>query len=407
MGGVWETYGGPTGVDPRLILHWGGAASGARDSEIMNRRRFLHHSIALLAAGSLPQWAQGQDRPSPFRLLDVLPFLDEGRNYIDVLYGQGLEGRLAFDISTLTKRRLITPQDKFFIRTRYPEQLSPDRPWSLSIDGMVEKPMTLDLGTLPSAVPLGTHLLECSGSTRNSSFGLMSAATWDGIPLASLIDGWKVDPRATHALVSGVDPLQGDNRGASWVFPLAALRHLGALATHMNGAPLSKDHGFPVRLMMPGWYGCCWIKWVDRIAFVDASVAATDHMREYAGRTLQSGIPRRASDFTPATIDAAAMPVRVEMWQGPEGLFYRVVGISWGGERLPTGLRIQYAPQPEVIQVSDFTPTRHQTWNLWSQVWRPKQPGEYTFLLDFADPGLPSRRMDQGYYRRRVRVPEV
>ncbi len=371
----------------------------------MNRRRFLHHSLALLAAGAMPRWAQGQDGQSPFRLLDVLPFLDEGRNYINVLYGEELNGRLAFDVSTLTKRRLITPQEKFFIRTRYPEHLTPGQPWSLSIDGLVATPRSLEIKDLPAPSPIGTHLLECSGSTRNSSFGLMSAATWGGVPLAPLIDSWKIDPRATQVLVSGVDPLEGENRGASWVFPLSALRHLGALGTHINGAPLTKDHGLPIRLVMPGWYGCCWIKWVDRITFVDDSVAATDHMHEYAGRTLQPGMPRRASDFLPATIDAAAMPIRVEMWEGPEGLFYRIVGISWGGERLPSGLRLQCAPQQEVVQVKDFAPTNQRTWNLWSHVWRPKAPGDHTFLLSFTDSDLRTRRMDQGYYRRRVRIP--
>lgn len=375
---------------------------------MIDRRNFLHSSLALLGAYAVPSWAQDgpQGTASAFRLIDVLPFQGDGHNYVRKLHGEGLEGRLAFDVSTLTRRRLITPQDKFFIRTRYPSQLDPTKPWQLKIDGLVDKPLTLDLSQLPPAMDLGTHLLECAGSTRNSSFGLMSAARWSGVPMEQLLGRWKVDPRASHVLVSGVDPLQGPNPGASWIFPIEDLRR-GALGLRMNGEPLSPDHGFPVRLMMPGWYGCCWIKWLRRVTFLDDRAQATAHMKEYAGRTLQSGVPSLARDFAPARIDAAAMPVRVEMWEGPEGLFYRIVGIVWGGERSPKGLVIRCVPEHQVAKVADFAPSDHRTWSLWSHVWRPQRTGEYDLQLAFEDDDLPSRRLRQGYYLRRVNIREI
>lgn len=371
----------------------------------MNRRQWMGSTLALLAGHALPSWAQGKGESS-YRLLNIVPFLGEGRNFVDEASGEGLLGRRALDVSRLTSRRLITSTEQFFIRTRYPAQLDPEKPWTLRVDGLVAASLDLTMDRLTGAKDLGTHLLECAGSTRNSAFGLMSAARWKGIPLEGLLDDWQVDPEATHALVSGVDPLEGPDRGASWVFPLDALRR-GALGTHMNDAPLPPDHGFPLRLVMPGWYGCCWIKWLDRIQFVKADAASTAHMREYAGRTLQPGVPSLARDFAPATVDAAAMPIRIEMWAGPEGLFYRIVGIVWGGDRPAGGLRIRIAPKSLVETVEDYQPGDHRTWNLWSHVWRPESAGEHVIDLAFADPTLQARRLSQGYYRRRVQIPRV
>src|SRR5204862_7518096 len=102
------------------------------------------------------------------------------------------------------------------------------------------------------------------------------------------------------------------------------------LATGMNGAPLPPDHGFPVRLIVPGWYGCACIKWIDRIDLVAADAPATTQMREFARRTHQNGEPALAREFTPAVIDQAAMPVRVEKWLADGRIAYRVIGVMWG-----------------------------------------------------------------------------
>src|SRR6185436_10905211 len=134
---------------------------------------------------------------------------------------------------------------------------------------------------------------------------------------------------ATRVLVSGFDdhsqPSTHSTAGASWIFTLAELAETGAfLATRMNGEPLPRDHGFPLRLVVPGWYGCTCIKWVDAISFVDDDALATSQMQEFASRTMQNGMPALARDYLPAEIDQAAMPVRVEEWNVGGRLAYRV-----------------------------------------------------------------------------------
>ncbi len=128
-------------------------------------------------------------------------------------------------------------------------------------------------------------------------------------------------------------------------------------------------------------------------------------MREFAGRTHQRGQPARARDFAPATIDQAAMPVRVELWRGPEGLFYRLVGIAWGGSRPAPELSVRLGDDTPWVPVESYRPGSNTDWTLWSHLWRPAAPGRYAIELRFDDPTVRTRRMDAGYYLRSVVIP--
>ncbi len=372
-----------------------------------SRREFL--GWALGSGGLLLAGRSALAPPPGYELLDVIPFAGEGRNFIGAAAGEGLNGRRAFDTSTLTSKKLIVPNEKFFIRTRHPGGLDSAKPWRLSVEGLVEEPVTLPVEEIAAlAAPFGAHLLECSGSTSGSYFGLMGAAEWHGVALSRIFARVRPKPRAAQVLVSGVDPKQGPDPGASWIFAREDLERAGAaLATRMNGVPLPKDHGSPLRLVVPGWYGCTWTKWVDRIAFVDDGAAATPQMQEYASRTLQSGRPRLARDFQPAVIDQAAMPVRLEMWRSQGRIFYRVVGILWGGERLTRSMRIRFDPEASFQPVENYEHRTNATWTLWSHTWRPAKAGRYTIRMRFADREIRTRRLDLGYYNRRVVIPEV
>ena len=385
----------------RQVLRWGLRAGGL----------FLLGGLGLPlgARRGLGQAADtGRRGAGGFELLDIVPFADEGRNFVGVLGGEGRDGRRAHDLTRLTSKRLVTPTEEFFIRTRHPAALGSPDGWTISVEGLVDEPRTLHVEQLEAMrVPLGVHLCECAGSTRNSGFGLMSAADWEGVPLTGLLSQLAAAP-GSRVLVSGVDPETGAFPGGNWIFHPEELAAAGAaLATRMNGAPLPADHGRPVRLVMPGWYGCCWVKWVDRIVFVADVAQATSQMREFAGRTHQAGIPKLARDYRPATVDSAAMPVRVEMWRGPDGIFYRLVGVTWGGSDPTARPSVRLGPDGPYVPVERFEPDSASTWTLWSHLWRPERPGRYAIELRFEDPALLTRRMDAGHYRRSVVIPEV
>jgi len=260
---------------------------------------------------------------------------------------------------------------------------------------------------------MGPHLFECSGNGGSYNFGLMSVAEWEGIPLAQVVARLKPAKEATAVLVSGFDHIgQNSQRsivGASWVFPLASLDKLGAfLAVRMNGVELPDDHGKPVRLVVPGWYGCTWIKWVNEIRLVGPDEPATSQMVEFASRTHQTDPHKFARDYAPADMHTAATPVRVEKRRGPNGLEYRIVGIVWGGTAPVDRLQIRFKADEAFTPFSICpAPKTHTVWSLWDYRWKPTAPGTYDIALEVADQSVPQRRLKTGFYMLQVTIDEV
>ncbi len=258
---------------------------------------------------------------------------------------------------------------------------------------------------------MGKHLMECSGNTRATRFGLLSVGDWSGVLISDLL-ATRMKTRTERVMVSGFDqyPMKSATSipGADWVFTVEQLRASKAfLATEMNGQPLSKDHGAPVRLVVPGWYGCASIKWVNAITFVDENFLATSQMQEFAARTHQQGVPKLARDYRPAIIDHAAMPIRVEEWFEDGRIKYRVVGILWGGSRLVKALEIRFNPEEDYVRVAHFSQTTNDPWSFWSHVWTPKATGTYLIRLRVTDPPVETKRLDSGHYVRSVEVTEI
>jgi DMSO/TMAO reductase YedYZ molybdopterin-dependent catalytic subunit len=334
-------------------------------------------------------------------------------NALGTLIGAGLDARLLTDLSTLTPDGLITSNERFYVRTACPDLLDPSQPWRLTIGGLVRAPVQLRLDDLAKDIaPMGTHLMECAGNTNPANFGLMSAARWAGVPLARVLD--RAEPIGNpRILISGFDRHSGLSRtsvpGASWIFSREELDRFGAfLATAMNGTPLPRDHGFPLRLVVPRWYGCACIKWVDAIALVADDAPATPHMEEFAARTHQNGRPGLAREYLPAVMDHAAMPVRVEHWRVNGRALYRVVGILWGGDTPTDALAIRFNPEQPFVRVHECPkPTSTTTWSLWWHAWRPSSRGRYDIVLKIDDPKIRSRRLDVYYYTRSVDIDEI
>ena len=251
-------------------------------------------------------------------MLGLVPFSEEGHPPMGEPMGSELDGRLFTDLSAMTPENPITPADKVFVRTRASKLLGTSSPWTLHIAGLIEKPIVISSEALAKkARPMGIHLMECSGNTRSAHFGMMSVVAWDGVPLQEVLRTAKPQKLGVRILVSGFDRYQEESMtseaGASWIFTPDQLSLSKAfLATKMNGEPLRVDHGAPIRLVIPGWYGCVCIKWVNQIDFVSDDAPATSQMREYAGRTMQQGVPSLARDYQPAVVEIAAIPTRVD-----------------------------------------------------------------------------------------------
>jgi len=387
------------------------------------RREML--SASLLAGGAwlvgadkilLRQAALGGQR-DPFaggKLLGAVDFEGESRVPIpmETPIGSELDGRLFTDLSALKNDDPIVSTEEFYVRTRASNLLDLSKPWAIRLPGSG----TASTLTIPEIAqmsePQGLHLMECAGNTREGHFGLLSVADWAGVPLAKLASHIQPVEKGGRLLISGFDTYSSVSltsmAGASWVFTWEELMTAGAFfATKMNGQPLTPDHGAPVRLVVPGWYGCTCIKWANEISRVGDDAEATTQMQEFAQRTHQKGVPRLAREFEQARIDPAAMPIRVEKWQVNGGLKYRVVGISWGGPERAKALTIQFNPGENFVPVDHFSPVKADTWAFWTHAWTPPQPGPYVIRMRVTEPQVHTRRLDMGFYARAVRIEEV
>jgi hypothetical protein len=362
----------------------------------------------ILAGAELLLLRRSAAAEDPFeggKLIGTLPFQDEGRAPLDTLLGDELDGRQFTDLSHVDGDELQIPTSQFYVRTRASHLLDTGRPWSIRTGAA-----RIAMDELRrQAGPQGLHLMECAGNTRTAHFGMIGAASWDGAPLLPLLDRLRFDP-ADRILVSGFDQYQGrpltpSVPGASWIFSRRELAEARAfLAVGINGRPLTPDHGAPVRLVVPGWYGCASIKWVNGITPVGDAAEATSQMREYASRTMQHGTPARARDYQPAIIDPAAMPVRIEEWRVGGRTRFRVIGIVWGGRHLADKLTIRFRPEEPDMPVERVLPAAQSPWGLWTHTWMPRQPGIYRIGLRLADSSIRARRLDAGYYIRQVRI---
>jgi DMSO/TMAO reductase YedYZ molybdopterin-dependent catalytic subunit len=388
----------------------------------LSRREVLKTS--LIAGGVTLVGFHGLHLPSLFaksaanafqsgKYLGMIEFVGEAPIPMDTAMGAGLDGRLYTDLSVIGPDHPTIPNEKFYVRTRASGFLEDGKPGQIKVTGFVKQPSQISLADIRKmSRSVGLHLLECSGNVRDAHFGMLSVADWAGTPATEILDSAGLQKSASHVLISGFDRYpetsSSSEPGASWIFSVDELKTTKAFfATAMNGSPLPRDHGAPIRLVVPGWYGCTCIKWIDEIQLLGDDAPTTSQMREFAGRTMQQGVPERVKDYRAPMIEQAAMPVRVEKWMVDHKIKYRVYGIAWGGDRPLSGLEIRFNPEEDYVTVDDFRHTTNDPWTFWSHAWTPTKPGIYFIRLRLRNSGIRSRRLDAGYYTRSVEVTEV
>lgn len=373
----------------------------------------LFSSVFAAESGELQSKFPAQNEFSGGKQIGIAEFVGEPRVPLDTVLGSELDGRLYTDLSSLDLKNSTTPSEKFYIRTRASKLLDAGKPWSiLATAAGGQQTVVRMLDIMRDTAPQGVHLMECAGNTRDSHFGMISVADWAGVPISKLSEWLRAATPATRILISGFDtysaPSTSSIPGASWIFSWSDLLSSNAfLATKMNSQPLTPDHGAPVRLVVPGWYGCGSIKWVNAISIVDDESPATSQMQEYAFRTHQQGVPRLAREFEPAKLDPAAMPIRVEKWLVNSRVEYRIIGILWGGSQPVKALQIRFNPDEDFVAVENIQRTTSDSWTLWTHTWTPRKPNTYVICLRVADPSVRTRRLDMGFYLRTVRITDV
>jgi sulfane dehydrogenase subunit SoxC len=200
----------------------------------------------------------------------------------------------------------VTPIGLHYLLTHYDIPAVDDTSWRLDVSGLVDVGLSLTLDDLRARHSVShTVTMECAGNGRarllprpisqpwlHEAVGTMR---WTGTPLAALLREAGLDPRASDVVFTGLD--HGVERGVEQRYQRGlslddALRDEVLLAYECNGAPLPPQHGFPLRLLVPGWYGMTSVKWLSSIEVVDTPFDGYQ-MRAYRLRQ-ESGEPGEA-----------------------------------------------------------------------------------------------------------------
>lgn len=340
-------------------------------------------------------------------LLGLLPFVGEGDQVLEQRTGTGLDARYYVDLTGVGPDALVMPAERFYLRTGAPEGLGDPADWAITLGGLVQAERTLSLDELRMQVePMGLLHFECSGNGNAAHYGLMSAGDFDGVPLSWVLSQAEPLPEGALIEVVGHDehpPSTFSTEGACWVFYPEDLQDAW-LVTHQDGLPLVPDHGGPVRLLVPGWYGCCNLKWVEQIRWVSLDAPASTQMREFARRTHQAGEPELARDYAPAEIQTAAVAVRAEAWELDGERVVRVIGVVWGGKAQPTALHL-WMDDEDLGPVELCPRPALGTWGLWQAVLPAGVQGVVRLRCEAR--GVPARRLSQRWYDRLLDLGEA
>lgn len=181
----------------------------------------------------------------------------------------------------------ITPTDRFFVRSHLPVPEIDPKSWRLVVDGEVDRPLSVSLEDLRrEAARTVVTTMECAGNSRSSVYppaqglrwhhGALGTAEWTGVSLSDILGRAGVRPTAIEAVFEGADrghePEVPEELVYAMSVPVVKAQHPDTiLAFAMNGAPLTRAHGFPVRVIVPDWYGMASVKWVTKISLIDHS----------------------------------------------------------------------------------------------------------------------------------------
>ncbi len=347
---------------------------------ILSRRRALSagFSVAMLSLLREPLVALGLDDPAPgANAEELIPFLDV--QPIDpkkpMLKWEGLT-------------EWVTPTGQFFDVSHYGTQKVSADDWKLRFEGLVEKPIALSLDELKARPRKElTATLECSGNGAGSGFmGAIGNARWTGTPLAPMLKECGPKPEAIAAVFWGADKgkekvhnnIEFEANFARSLSMSDALRDGILLAYEMNGQPLSAGHGFPIRLIVPGWYGIAWVKWLARIELVDRPFQNRFMARDYVtlrGEERDGKIVYTEKSVGPMNVKSLVARVT----RRPDGVV-RVMGAAWADGTPIKGVEVKIDDGGWLPARLDEQHADPFCWQFWSLEWKDAKPGEHTLV---------------------------
>jgi DMSO/TMAO reductase YedYZ molybdopterin-dependent catalytic subunit len=283
----------------------------------------------------------------------------------------------------------LTPNDKFFRVAHYSKPVIDEKSWSLQIEGLVKQPAALNLTAL-KALPKQevTYTLECAGNHGFPWFTSgIGTARWAGTPLAPLLRNAGVTDQGKEVVFWGRDSGEDEVRSIKMPAHFArsmsldeAMNPNNLLCYEMNGAPLPQPHGFPVRLIAPGWYGVANVKWLDRIEVIDTRFMGRFMARDYVTiREEERGGQVVWTEQSVGRTLIKSMPVKVTRKDGQ----YRIVGAAWGAPI--DRVEVQIDGGSWIEATLDRSEKAEFAWTPWSLAWTNAAPGAHTVTSRAVD----------------------
>jgi DMSO/TMAO reductase YedYZ molybdopterin-dependent catalytic subunit len=297
-------------------------------------------------------------------------------------------------------RSWVTPTRLFFVRNHFAVPELNLATWRLSVEGCVRlrRVWTWDeLMDLPERTVFAT--VECAGNGRSFlaerqsgvqwGAGAVGHAEWTGVPLKLVLERSGLEPDALEVLFEGADVGTEPDHPAPMPFarslPLSKALHPDTLlANRMNGEVLDANHGYPVRLFVPGWYGVASVKWLRRIEVVNKP------FRGYF-QSVKYTVQRRTERGLETEVVGPMMP-KSEIIRPRDGDVLglggnRFFGVSWAGEESVSRVDVSTDGGTTWNDATLVGPQAPYSWTLWEYLWEADSPGEHTVLVRATSSG--------------------
>ena len=308
----------------------------------MGRRAFVLSAIGLAAAGGGIALAR--------KLYRAATFSYDGTQYKGLIV------------------KPITPNDLFYCVTKNVVDPRVDVDlWHLEIGGLVQNAATWRFQDLLGFEPATQETtLMCISNGLDA--GLISNAIWKGLPLRDLLDQAGVLSGAARVRLYGVDNYTD-------TIPLEkAMEPTTLLAYEMNSAPLPDRHGYPLRVIVPGYFGEKHVKWLTRIEVADANAKG---FYEKQGWGPDFIVPTRSRIDAPddwSSVSLGKLTARIE-----------VKGIAYGGDRGISRVEISFDSGQTWSDAEIYYSGGKLAWSLWKAQWTPAAPGDYMLVVRATD----------------------